>query len=799
MLSKKWMLMIWLMVCGYLMLSPNGNSAGVFNYGEALQKAIYFYECQQSGVLPDWNRARQWRGDSALNDYITGGWYDAGDHVKFGLPMAYTASMLGWSMYEYGDALRAAGQDVHLANNLRFILDYFVKCDLGSTMVYQIGDGNLDHSWWGPVEVIEKKMARPYYTARASCVTAGTAAALAIGAKLFDDSTYLSHARSLFALADATRSDADYTAANGFYNSWSGFWDELLWAATWLYIATGDEEYLSKAESYMPYLDREGQSTDIAFQWAHCWDDVHEGGLLLLARLTEKAEYHRAIQQHLDWWCEGANGFTPGGLAWLDTWGSLRYATTTAFLAFVYGDLTTDSALKTKYYTFAESQINYALGNNPRNGSYIVGYGNNSPQHPHHRTSHGSWADSQTVPANHRHILYGALVGGPNQSDGYTDAISDYVSNEVANDYNAGFVGALAKMYSIYGGEPLGNFPPLETVADEFFVEASVNSSGSAHTEIRALCNNRSGWPARLVKDLSFKYYMDLSEVFTAGYTVNDLTVSTNYVEFPVTISPITHYGGNIYYIKVQFEDGTQIYPGGQSQYAGEVQFRISAPSGTSFWDPTNDFSYRGLTNSVALTPYIPVYDGATRLFGLEPGGAGPEPTPSSSPQPSPTPPGPTPTPPVDPGMITVQMFNSNTATTSNMIYAAFRVQNAGSSPLNLADLKLRYYYTVDGNQSQNFWCDYASVGSDNVTGTFVQLGTAVTGADYYLEIGFSNEAGSLTPGNAVEFQIRFAKNNWNNYNQTNDYSFNATATTFTLWEKVAGYIGGNLQWGSTP
>lgn len=76
-------------------------SAHAANYGEALQKSIYFYEAQQSGVLPEWNR-NEWRGDSALGDGsdnnvdLTGGWYDAGDHVKFGFPMASTATMLAW-------------------------------------------------------------------------------------------------------------------------------------------------------------------------------------------------------------------------------------------------------------------------------------------------------------------------------------------------------------------------------------------------------------------------------------------------------------------------------------------------------------------------------------------------------------------------------------------------------------------------------------------------------------------------------------------------------------------------------
>ncbi|WP_143735442.1 glycoside hydrolase family 9 protein, partial [Microbulbifer mangrovi] len=53
------------------------------NYGEALQKSIYFYEAQQSGPIPNWNR-NEWRGDSAMDDGadnsvdLTGGWYDAG-------------------------------------------------------------------------------------------------------------------------------------------------------------------------------------------------------------------------------------------------------------------------------------------------------------------------------------------------------------------------------------------------------------------------------------------------------------------------------------------------------------------------------------------------------------------------------------------------------------------------------------------------------------------------------------------------------------------------------------------------
>jgi len=612
-------------------------AAPTHNYAEALQKAIYFYECQQAGPLPEWNRV-EWRGDATMNDYIKGGWYDAGDHVKFNLPMSYTASMLGWALYEYGSGIEASGQKIHLERNLKFALDYLAACDLGDKVVYQIGDGNADHKWWGPAEVIELEMERPYYTCKASCVTGQMAAALAIGSIVLKDSSYLAHAKSLFSLADKTKSDSDYTKAKGFYDSWSGFYDELAWAAVWLYIATNDKTYLDKAESYVPNFGREDQSTIMKYRWGHCWDDVHYGAMLLLAKLTDKQEYHDFVKMHLDWWTVGYNGqkidYTSGGLAWMYQWGSLRHSTTTAFLASVYADSIKDSTLKTRYSDFAKQQIDYALGSNPNKRSYVVGFGNNPPEHPHHRTAHGSWSDQDINPANHRHILYGALVGGPQSASdsSYEDTVKNYQCNEVATDYNAGFVGILCKMVSRYGGTTLSNFPAKETREDEFYVEACVNQEGSNYTEIKALLNNHSGWPARVIKDFSYNYYIDISEVIEAGYSAKDLTVKKGYDEFSDTkVSELINYSGNIYYVKVSYPDGSVIAPIGQEQNNGEIQFRISAPEGTSFWDSSNDFSREGLVKQdVKKTKNIPVYDGNELIYGTEPEGG-----PSISPSPS--------------------------------------------------------------------------------------------------------------------------------------------------------------------
>ena len=184
--------------------------------------------------------------------------------------MAFSASVMAWGLYEYADGIDAVGQGEIYRNNLEFVLEYLAKCDLGDEVVYQIGNGAADHKWWGCAELVELEMERPYYTCKASCVTAEMAAALAAGAAALGKDnpkyeTYLEHAENLFKIADTTRSDEDYKEAAGFYDSWSGFWDELFYSANWLYIATGNKDYLDKATSYIPNLGRENQSTELKY------------------------------------------------------------------------------------------------------------------------------------------------------------------------------------------------------------------------------------------------------------------------------------------------------------------------------------------------------------------------------------------------------------------------------------------------------------------------------------------------------------------------------------------------------
>lgn len=153
----------------------------------------------------------------------------------------------------------------------------------------------------------------------------------------------------------------------------------------------------------------------------------------------------------------------------------------------------------------------------------------------------------------------------------------------------------------------------------------------------------------------------------------------------------------------------------------------------------------------------------------------------------------------VELGDIQVQMFNGNTSSTTNGIAPRIKLYNNGDTVVKLSDVKLRYYYTIDGEIDQNFWCDWTTVGSSNVTGKFEKMSTPKAGADYYLEIGFTSGAGDLAAGQSIEVQVRFSKTNWSNYTQTGDYSFNSTNNSYADWNKITGYIGDKLEWGVEP
>lgn len=150
---------------------------------------------------------------------------------------------------------------------------------------------------------------------------------------------------------------------------------------------------------------------------------------------------------------------------------------------------------------------------------------------------------------------------------------------------------------------------------------------------------------------------------------------------------------------------------------------------------------------------------------------------------------------PVPESDLVLNYRNGGNSITDNSINPHFEILNNGTNNVAYEDLSIRYWFTAENNNDLNFWCDWAQLGTANVQGTF--------GEAYgmnYAEITFSAEAGILNANTSSgNVQTRFAKTNWTNFNEANDYSFDATKTAFTSHEQVTLYENGILVWGIEP
>merc|ERR1712142_311936 len=148
-----------------------------YNYDEVIELSNLFYQAQRSGKLNkfgDFNTDKiPYRGDSALGDGgdnkvdLEGGYYDAGDFVKFNFPMAASTTLLAWGAIDFSKGYSAADQTEKTLNTIKWATDYFIKCHTGPNELYaQVGDGNADHSQWTRVE--DMTIPRPSYKIDAS-------------------------------------------------------------------------------------------------------------------------------------------------------------------------------------------------------------------------------------------------------------------------------------------------------------------------------------------------------------------------------------------------------------------------------------------------------------------------------------------------------------------------------------------------------------------------------------------------------------------------------------------------------
>ena len=120
---------------------------------------------------------------------LSGGYYDAGDSVKFGFPLASSLTVLAWGGVQYEEGYREAGTREELEVLVRLGTDYIIKCHTEEYVLYgQVGNSKLDHDQWSRPE--DMKTARPAYkitkTSPGSDLAAETASALAAASILLD-------------------------------------------------------------------------------------------------------------------------------------------------------------------------------------------------------------------------------------------------------------------------------------------------------------------------------------------------------------------------------------------------------------------------------------------------------------------------------------------------------------------------------------------------------------------------------------------------------------------------------------
>ncbi|CAG8725981.1 10643_t:CDS:2, partial [Funneliformis caledonium] len=449
------------------------------DYSKLLSYSLYFYEAQRSGILPPNNRV-PWRHNSALDDGelgvdLSGGYYDAGDYMKFTLPLSWTLSMISWGGIEWFKGYELSGQEKYLHDMVKWGTDWLIKAHSIETneLYVQVGIDKIDHNYWGTDENIPKP--RPVFKigddVHGTDVAAETVAAFASASILFKDKfkeldyakLLLSHAIKLFEFAELKPMDVysdQVSEAKSLYGA-RRYQDKLVWASLWLYRATGEQLYLNKARTYFVLFSLKGYMQIIN------WADKTCATFILFAQVTNGTNFMDEIswksqsERYLDIMINPSLmpnnrcGYTPGGLLWCNgdsEFNSLNVALNIAFVSLVYAPYATTEERKKKYMNFAQSQISYVLGENPMKHNFVVGINPNSPKNPHHAGSHGSVTNNLLTPVETTNILYGAVIGGPGVNDDYSDDRTKYNFTEVSLDYNAPWQGLMA--YQVLNFDP---------------------------------------------------------------------------------------------------------------------------------------------------------------------------------------------------------------------------------------------------------------------------------------------------------------------------------------------------------
>lgn len=468
-------------------------------YKKALWMTTRMYGGQRSGTnnwllsnhLPS-GVAEKFRGTAFLEDQdtdgydLSGGWHDCGDHVKFGHTEFYSGYMLlkGYAefptgyddryAYDYA-GYKAAGSwsfegNGHAPNGIPDVLDevkhatdFFIKCARNSTtFYYQVGQGGPDHMQWvtaTKMQTLSKAnggQTRTVYKNPADAsMPSFCGATLALMARLYKKydpayaATCLQHAKYAYDYAKAHPGVAG-TGDGGFYSASNNWKDDFVDLCAELFWATGQSNYKTEAQSYT-FSAASGQGKDVYFNNSFDYSDNGDIAIYNLAKLgsTSAASVFRTIVSDNYLKKTQADGQYSGGNT---SWGPLRYNGNTALMVALDAKL---NGTQTNTLKYIYDNIDYVLGKNASNQSFVVGFGAKSPKFPHHRNIY--LRDDNPTDANKalmvipaKNAQFGGMIGGTRNVSNYTDVNpNEYTFSEGGIDYNAGLVGALAYINSL--------------------------------------------------------------------------------------------------------------------------------------------------------------------------------------------------------------------------------------------------------------------------------------------------------------------------------------------------------------
>ena len=388
---------------------------------------------------------------------LSGGWFDAGDFIKFTHTTAYSVGLMYLAQRELGDAAPA-----ELGTEARFGQDWLARAwdpETG-TMYLQVGIGsgntagtfNGDHDLWRLPEVDDTLAgrenrylrSRPAFRAndpgtRLPPNLAGRmAAAFALAAQVDAAADpararrELATAASIFRRAKTAKvTDADVVTAlpHAFYpeSSWR---DDLEWGAAELALAgqalgdpRADDWLRDSARWAAQYIDHEAGHDTL-----NLYDTIGCG-----ARGPGPGDARGSVGER------PRHGRDPAGRrppvpaghgrrrAPKETRSRPGPSTTTSTRprtrsgSWRRSASTRTSPAQTNFGAFATRQRDWALGANPWGASLMIGVGTDFPRCPQHVVANLSGSQDGSPP-----ILRGAIVNGPNSADLFTDGLGEF-------------------------------------------------------------------------------------------------------------------------------------------------------------------------------------------------------------------------------------------------------------------------------------------------------------------------------------------------------------------------------------